>query len=478
MRKVHDMACGGRPVLIELEVRRFVCGNPDCVLRTFAEQVPALTQRHQHRMPLLRGVLEKVALALAGWAGWAGSRAAGTLGVTVSRSTLIRLIRALPDPGIGQGTAVGVDDFAKRKGHAYATILIDMDTHRPIDVLDGRDSASLTAWLAEHPEVQVICRDRTGAYAEAARIGAPHALEVADRFHLWMNLCAAVERCVARHRTCLAEPIATNHEMPSTEHALNNLGPADPTGRIADRAREHHALVHDLLGHGYALREIARHLGWGRHKVQRYARATTWQEMAKGHQKRRPSKLDPFKPYLHQRWDAGYTNALALYRELLELGYQGSYSTVSNHLATRRPGHQRLAPTPAPPSVRDVTGWITRRPDRLTTTQKEDLDSLLARCPELAAAETHVRTFATMLTTLTGHNLQAWITAASKSDLPGISAFALNLNRDLAAVTAGLTTPWNSGTVEGTVNRIKMLKRQMFGRANLDLLRKRILHPA
>ncbi|MFI6505851.1 transposase [Nonomuraea typhae] len=120
---------------------------------------------------------------------------------------------------------------------------------------------------------------------------------------------------------------------------------------------------------------------------------------------------------------------------------------------------------------------MTRRPDRLTDAQQQCLVSLLARCPELAATDVHVRTFATMLTTLTGHHLEDWITTAGQSDLPGIGTFARHLRQDLAAVTAGLTTPWNSGPVKGTVNRIKMVKRQMFGRANLDLLRKRILHP-
>jgi transposase len=476
-RRLADAAIGGRRVMIWLKVRRLFCDELACAKRTFAEQVPGLTVRYARKTVLLAGVLRNIAVALAGRA---GCRLARALQAMVSRSTLLRLVMAVPDPPASTPRVLGVDDFAIRRGQNYGTLLIDCETGAPLDLLEGREAQPLADWLAARPGVEVICRDRSGAYADGARTGAPDAVQVADRFHLWQNLANGVERCAAAHRSCLGEPEPGREAGPDPAPAAEPAPVSQPepepgpAGKFAERARRHHAMVHELLGEGHGIRTIARHLGWGRHTVQRYARAATWQELADGRwQSPRASMLDPFKPHLHQRMDEGCTNFAQLFREISALGYTGSYSTIRDYLEQYRPGKAPLLPPP--PTVREVTGWLTRHPDSLTEDERLQLKGLLERCPELRAASGHVRTFAAMLTQLTGQNLPQWISAARAAELPGISSFAKGLEQDLDAVTQGLTSRWNSGPVEGRVNHIKMIKRQMFGRAGLPLLRKRVL---
>jgi len=477
-RRLHDLAAGGRAVMIDLEVRRFFCGNPGCKLRTFAEQVPAVTRRHQRRTPLLGSLLEAVALALAGRA---GSRLAGALGIEVSRSTLIRLIRALPDPRIGQVTVLGVDDFAKRRGQSYATILIDMDTHRPIDVLEDRQAGTLAQWLKEHPGVQVICRDRAGAYAEGSREGAPDAIQVADRFHLWQNLCDAVEKTVISCRADLPEPVpgpggpesaGTGSSVPAEA-----TGPAtvrEPAGRLAVRARERHAAVHDLLAQGRTHSQICKILGLSPKTVRKFMRAATAEQVITGAVPR-SSRLDRFAPYLQERWNQGCTDAAQLHAEIQALGYRGSVRSARRYLQPLRAALTAPVLPPPPPTVREVTRWITSHPGHLTDDETAQLGQVKARSIQLSAAAGHVTAFAEMMARRHGEHLPGWLAAVDLDDLSHLHSFARGIRRDQAAVTNGLTLDHSSGPVEGNVCRVKALKRQMFGRANLDLLRKRIL---
>ncbi|MGW7367846.1 ISL3 family transposase [Streptomyces sp. NPDC054841] len=189
-----------------------------------------------------------------------------------------------------------------------------------------------------------------------------------------------------------------------------------------------------------------------------------------------PQAIDPATklPYLDRRWAKGHTNAVHLHAELKKLGYQGNYQIISDYLRPRRRRRIRVV-RPAPPGVRQVTGWIMRHPDRLSESGDKQLTEVLTRCPELAAAHRLVRSFAEILSSRTGQHLKDWVVSARAEELPCLHSFATGLEKDWDAVVQGLATHWNSGAVEGRVNHIKMIKRQMFGRAKLPLLCKRVL---
>jgi transposase len=244
--------------------------------------------------------------------------------------------------------------------------------------------------------------------------------------------------------------------------------------RLVIRTRERYAAVQDLLGSGESLSAICRILSLDRKTVQRFARAGTVDELL-GKATARTSVLDPFKPYLHQRWTGGVTEAAQLSKEITARGYTGSEQTVRRYLQQFR---GMITPPPPPqmaPKVRQVTGWLLRRPSNLDADERDKLTDIRCRCPHLDSLVTHVKGFAEMMTHRTGENLENWLSTVEADDQPELHSFAIGIRRDQPAVTAGLTLPHSSGKVEGNVNRLKAIKRQMYGRASLDLLRKRVI---
>ncbi|WP_405563010.1 ISL3 family transposase [Streptomyces phaeochromogenes] len=343
LRFPADVPSGGRRVVLQLRVRRFTCGNSGCTRRTFGEQIPGLTRRHSRRTERLRSTLASVGLALAGRV---GARIARVLGVSISRSTVLRLVDALPEPEVAAPRVVGVDEYATRKGRHYGTILIDVETRRPVDLLPDREASSLAAWLAERPGIEVICRDRAPFFAEGASAGAPQAVQVADRWHLWHNVSEAAERAVAQHRHCLRMIVTALAEPdPEPEPEEDPSGSPWPTGhRFADRTRARHADVHALLEAGHSRRSVQRQLGMTWRTVKQLADAARPEELFTGQWQNRTSVLDDYKPYLDERWNEGCTNAWKLWEEIVPLGYKGSYQRAAPTCTRSAPHHDRWLP--------------------------------------------------------------------------------------------------------------------------------------
>ncbi|MGW2183268.1 ISL3 family transposase [Streptomyces sp. NPDC001732] len=285
------------------------------------------------------------------------------------------------------------------------------------------------------------------------------------------TLGQAVEKTVNAHRSHLAEP----QPEPADTLEAEPVVVQPPTElKIVTRLREQHAAAHELWEQGMPKAAIGRKLGLHQATVRKLVGARSADDaVAKSLQ--RAHVVDPYIGYLHRRWTEGVRNAAQLYHEIQELGYPGGELAVQRHLRRYRTGRGHApAVGPRPPSVREVTSWIMP-PEHLRDEDADKLHRLRERDPELDRLTGHVRKFAAMMTARHGDRLEEWIASVEHDNLAPLAGFARNLRRDFDAVRNGLSLPYSSGAVEGNINRLKMLKRQMFGRADLDLLRKRVL---
>lgn len=346
-------------------------------------------------------------------------------------------------------------------------MVIDAVTHRRVDVLPDRKAATLADWLREHPGIEIVCRDGSAAYAEAIRQGAPAAVQVSDRWHLWHGLAAAVEKTVVAHSACWRATSTTA----TTATADGSSGAPGAAARpIDERTRARHAAVHELLGQGAGLLECSRQLGWALNTVKRYARAARAEDLIRP-PRYRATLVDPYRDHLRRRLtadpDVPVTHLLA---EIREQGYPGSANLLVRYL-----NQGRADTTTVPPAPRRLASWIMTRPQDLTDTQRHHLEDLLGLCPHLQILTERVREFAGLLTNRRGGDLAAWMTTAETDDLPALQSFVQGLHLDQEAAVAGLTLPYSNGPMEGANTKVKYLKRQMYGRASFPLLRQRIL---
>lgn len=344
-------------------------------------------------------------------------------------------------------------------------LLIDIETSLPVDVLPDRDAETFAAWLTAHPGVEVICRDRAGYFADGASRAAGNAIQVADRWHLINNLSKAVESAVKRQRKHLRPDQPKVEITPADSHVAD--------GPRAQHTRTRHAEIHALVAKGWRPWQICQALGLDPTTVRKYTRAATAEELISS-TPRLSRLLEPYKPHLRRRTVEGCLSTQTLLAEVRAQGFKGSERTLRRWLIKLR-GAIAEPEIPKPVKVRDFVAWIMRPHEKLTDEERAELKRICTISTELAATRDLARRFTVLLRELRGHELDAWVTDAETGPVPEIAAFATGLRKDWKAVVAGLTLPYSSGRVEGRINKVKALKRNMFGRANHQLLRQRIL---
>jgi hypothetical protein len=501
VRRPADLPCLGRQVRLELAIRRLYCRNPACARQTFVERLPGLVAPRAQRTRRLADAQGRVGVALGGAA---GARLLDHLSMPASSATVLRLMRGLPLPRRAAPRVLGVDDWAWRKGRSYGTILVDLERRRVVDLLPDRSAATLAEWLRRRRSIRTVARDRSTEYARGIGLGAPRAVQVADRWHLLLNGRQMAERwlAAAHGRLRRLPPVPSSEPRPAQRTVAFPRSRAEQEAGVESRARWK-ALYEEVrrrLADGEPLLAISRHMGLARRTVRKFADAESFPERAV--RAPGPSILDPYLAHLEARQAEGCENAMALWREVRERGFPGTSRQIHRWLGPRRTtaskyGPNRAGPTLAAPAPADDSpcapalsspkrlAWSLTRPrEGLSNDENADL-ARLEQDPEAAVVAGLVRRFADLvrgcglgakarcgapITTL-----ERWLGDATRSGVAAVTTFALGLQQDGAAVRAALTTSWSSGQTEGQVGKLKMLKRQTFGRSSFDLLRRRVL---
>jgi transposase len=502
IRRLAEEPILGHQVRLRMTVRRFLCPGPGCPRRIFVEPLDGFAARHARTTTRLARVHLAIGLALGGEA---GARLAEKTAVPTSPDTLLRRVKRAGARSSGAPRFVGIDDWAWCKGQRYGTIVVDLETGDVVDLLPDRDAATVAAWLKAHPGVELVSRDRSSAYSQAAE-AAPKARQVADRWHLLKNVREAVERLFERHLPVItdalkpadADPerrddatVRDAAEAPTAGEPTPEASPPAPTpvsprreAALAKRQRRvsRFEQVHELRRRGTPIREIARVLGLSRNAVRRYLRREHCPDWRPGRATR--SGMDAYREWVDGRIAEGQINASELHRELASRGVRLSYAAVRRFLAKRlgrvgqvRPRVNAAKPKPIPPpSPRQLSFEWVRRPERRPAEAQARLEAIRRASPDLTGALDLADEFAALVRKRSTGTLTDWLSRAAVSACPEVRHFAEGIRRDEAAVNAAVTTNWSNGPVEGHVNRLKTIKRQMYGRAGFALLKARVVN--
>ena len=479
-RRIADLPSGGLRVELRLTVRRFFCTHPECPQRIFSERLPEVVKPYARRSERLNQVMGSMGIAV-------GIRSAvrllGLLSVVTSVWSLLRELHHLPTPCRPTPRVLGVDDWAMRRGWRYGTVLVDLESHAVVDVLPDREAGTFATWLRQHPGVEIISRDRAGAYAEGGRRGAPKAIQIADRWHLLKNAGEMLVRVFDRYPrelTHLAETVVSSETalIPAAQCGNEKVDGEDrpPTPKRLLRFQR----VHALHEQGISVSAIARETGLDRKTVRKYLNMSVLSPA-----RQRPKSVLAYQTYLLEHWNAERPMTVReRWRDLRAHGFHESLSTVAAFLAQVRqrqglPPYGRTALSSPIPAVRfsaRQAAWISlARPEQLSV-QETRLKALLPTAhPDIAQALRAAQHFARLIRERLVDEFTPWLQATLTSAVKEVCGFGRGILRDEAAVRAALTFPWSNGMLEGHVNRLKFLKRQMFGRATFALLRFRVL---
>lgn len=477
-RTVKDLSVQTRQVILSLRVRKFYCDQPTCPRRIFAERLPRVTSPHGRYTFGLRSFLGQLGRE---HGGAAGARSANLLGIQVTARAILRFLHALALPAVITPHIIGLDEWAWKRRERYGAIVVDLERNQSIALLPDRSQKTVAQWLKHYPTINMVARDRSKEFAAAITEALPHAKQIADRWHLAKNLTEYLDKVVFRRWKHLTEG-GDEAELPPEPAPISSRArrPHQPAGE----ARYQQVLT--LRKAGVPTGTIAKRLGVGQRTIRRWL-AQEHGAYA-GPRKPRRSPLDWSMRYLRQRWEAGEHNGTLLWEELKAQGYTGSSRSIYRRLAQWREHPQKRA-TPAAlgsisrPGFEEVTpgqviGWIVARPETLSLKAQEQLERITQMDDILAQARKLAHGFLRLIRHHSAEGLDTWLKDVRTSGIREFLTFARSVERDKPAILAGLTLSYSTGPVEGHINRLKLIKRQAYGRASLSYLQHRFLPAA
>ena len=463
-RRLGDLPMAGRRVRLVLQSRRFHCDAVLCRRRIFTERFAAdVLAPWARRTARLDNIVHHVALAL-------GGRPAASLvqrlRMPISNDTLLRVVRRRGSPRFAPPTVVGIDDWAWRRNQRYGTIICDLERRRTIALLPDREPATAQSWLSGQPQIAVVARDRGGGYALAAQKALPDAAQVADRWHLMENASHAFLGAVRKSMRQIRTAIGAAKIDPSLLTAAERL---QYEGYI--RREETNAVILGLSKDGVTIKEIVRRTGYSRgltRKVLRGQRSDVFRV--------RQSSLEVYLPWLDEQWAAGNRNGAELWRCLKQQGFRGCLRVVAEWAARRRQAESADAGALSRTvSARTIARLMTIGRERLSKSETVTVAAIEGGVPLLVDAREIIAAFQAMIRRKSLADLDPWL---ERARLSLVASFANGVTKDKAAVSAAISSLWCNGQTEGQITKLKLVKRQMYGRGKLDLLQARVIGAA
>jgi transposase len=460
-RCVTDLPLSGRIVRLLVIARRFRCDAVLCGRQIFTERfTEGVLAPSARRTGRLDSIVHHLGLALGGRP---AASFAKRLMLPVSKDTLLRVVRRRSRPPADPLKVIGIDDWAWRRNHRYASIVCNLERRRVVTLLPDREPATAQAWLAAHPTIAIVARDRGGGYGEAAAKALPHAIQVADRWHLMENASRAFLDAVRKSMRQIRTVIGATTINPKLLTAAERL---QYEGYL--RREETNVAILALSKNGIPIKQIVRQTGHSRKLVRQVIRGERTDVF-----RTRQSSLDLHLLWLDEQWTSGCHNGAELWRRVKARGFRGSLRVISEWATRRRRAEradtqnlQRI------PSAKTIARLMTIGRDLLTKAESVTVAAIETGVPTLVEAREIIAEFHLMIRRKTEAGLITWIEHARASL---VASFANGVAKDEAAVRAAITLPWSNGQTEGQITRLKLVRRQMYGRGKIDLLQARLI---